>query len=55
MDPTANLEEQRRIATLKLTTGTWQDSDFHRLCELVEALDEWITQGGSLPVQWSEV
>ena len=49
MDPNANLAEQRRIAA-RFIDGL--SADTHRLVELVEALDRWISSGGSLPDAW---
>lgn len=54
MDPTANLEEQLRIARKILNddeAGMAHPGDV-RLAELVLSLDEWIAQGGFLPVPW---
>ncbi len=56
MDPTANLAEQRRIVA-RFIDGPADghetaSSDHARLCELVEALDEWLSRGGFLPDQW---
>lgn len=57
MDPKANLEEQRRIiAKLKKEwrsgMGYNDPEDVSRLIELSEALDQWLTRGGFLPVAW---
>lgn len=52
MDPNANLEEQLRLAGRMLTDGP-HDQDALRLCELVEALNEWIERGGFLPARWT--
>ena len=54
MDPTANLKEQRDLlrkfrARNRLTAG-----EAARLAELVDSLDEWISNGGFLPEQWSK-
>jgi hypothetical protein len=61
MDPTANLEEQLRIANA-LVDGDHDHSDPHemiadanRLAELVIALDGWITNGGFFPDSWAAV
>lgn len=49
MDPNAALEELRRI-TRRASAG-----DFERMCELVEALDGWISGGGFLPGGWANM
>jgi hypothetical protein len=51
MDPDAALEELRRI-TRRASEGEADPGDFDRLCELVEALDGWISGGGFLPEAW---
>jgi hypothetical protein len=56
MDPTANLQEQRLLAA-RLVEASDNDrpireEDIGRLAELVIALDEWISRGGSLPWPW---
>lgn len=54
MDPTANLEEQRRIRD-RIQSGE-RGTNFERLAmrlaDLQEALDDWIAGGGFLPEQW---
>lgn len=66
MDPNANLASQRSTVSQILTlwdhcndNGTLtEESEIqlahlaHRLAELVEALDGWITKGGALPAKW---
>lgn len=52
MDPTANLAEQRRIVE-RIVNGD-SSADWSRLAELVEALDNWISNGGFLPQQWAK-
>jgi hypothetical protein len=56
MDPNANLAEQRRIAERLIMNQIGREQerlhDAARLAELVEALDEWITNGGFLPDAW---
>jgi hypothetical protein len=57
MDPTANLEEQRRLASwLSENIGSGRDTTVkaERLAALVTALDEWISNGGFLPRQWDQ-
>lgn len=54
MDPDENLKEQRRIAKSVLDCeGDCDSGDLVRLCELVQALDEWISKGGFLPKRWA--
>lgn len=59
MDPTANLDEQRRLAK-RLTEHDYQFDDTemvndgYALAELVLALDEWISKGGFLPDSWEK-
>jgi len=48
MDPTAALMEIRSI-TKKLS-----EPDFERLCDLIDALDNWISSGGFLPEDWQK-
>lgn len=55
MDPDANLAEQRRI--IARVFGSRYDevndaADLDRLAELSQALDEWLSSGGSLPQAW---
>ena len=52
MDPNANLAEQRRIAARMIENDEDRPLLAYRLAELVEALDEWITNGGFLPSAW---
>jgi hypothetical protein len=54
MDPTANLREQLEIARAMLAKDSEHidTGDAVRLAELVEALNQWIANGGFLPVQW---
>lgn len=51
MDPNVTLERIRNI----LSTP-YQDSDgddlFSELCDLIEALDTWLSAGGFLPIAW---
>ena len=56
MDPNANLAEQRRIVA-RVTEGhdlVDHIHDLERLADLVEALDNWIVNGGCLPAAWSK-
>lgn len=58
MDPDANLAELLKLAAklqdfeMPPYSGGTDEHDVHRLCELVTALDEWITKGGFLPARW---
>jgi hypothetical protein len=54
MDPTANLAEQLRLSQrIQNAEDASQIADWaDRLATLVEALDEWIRNGGFLPDQW---
>ena len=58
MDPTANLNEQLVIAERimrHMDEDRYPDEqDARRLAELVEALHNWIRNGGFLPAQWSK-
>ena len=45
MDPDTTLREIRTLLAQK-------HFDRERLCELVRALDEWLTKGGTLPLAW---
>jgi hypothetical protein len=51
MDPNANLAEQRRI-TARFNEGLQEDGDAERLSDLVQALDEWMSNGGFPPEAW---
>jgi hypothetical protein len=56
MDPNANLDEQLGLArdlTEAIENGDeLEEDDVERLCDLVHALDGWITGGGFLPTRW---
>lgn len=59
MDPNANLVEQRRLAGFIKTEMERDEPNLkavqeasERLAELVEALDEWLANGGFLPQEW---
>lgn len=55
MDPNANLKEQLKLARVladrDASTGDLQDMGIE-LAELVLALNEWIINGGFLPLDW---
>ena len=50
MDPTANIDEQRRLAQ-RILDGEASEADVDRLAELVLALDEWRRKGGFDPYE----
>jgi hypothetical protein len=57
MDPTENLAEQLRLASLALDVGSYESVlalrvAHERLAELVEALNRWMSQGGAPPAAW---
>lgn len=58
MDPNACLAEIRRLLdqlanlNVKDWEGENQTGKVYRLCELVEALDGWLSKGGFLPHEW---
>lgn len=49
MDQNAALAEIRAI----LTNFSFGMDEAHRLAELVDGLDDWLTHGGSLPAEWT--
>lgn len=49
MDPDAALTEMRELAQSDLSEF---NEDIHRLAELFIGLDEWLSKGGFLPVDW---
>ena len=57
MDPNANLKEQREIVARLQDDDSYVDhadlsATAERLAQLVQALDEWLTQGGVAPLIW---
>jgi hypothetical protein len=56
MDPNATLEEMRRLAARLVGAECCEDATCHedaeRLGELVQAMDEWLCNGGSMPDEW---
>jgi hypothetical protein len=62
MDPNANLMEQLSIARADWTGKDTEEltpselsvlhAEHIRLCDLVESLDQWITNVGYLPERW---
>jgi hypothetical protein len=65
MDPNENLSEQRRLRQALLDTAPGMKINLsksplareyaRRLAELSEELDNWLSKGGFLPVQWASV
>jgi len=60
MDPTATLMEIRSIIAESGSEAQMAkplqelEDEFHRLCELMDALDNWISSGGFLPEDWQK-
>ncbi len=59
MDPNAALAELRRlVASNQVDVGLLEQDPaeverrLDRMCELVEALDNWVMGGGFLPFEW---
>jgi hypothetical protein len=52
MDPNATLQEIRELVSGILHDDEPTDERTDRLAELVQALDEWLSKRGFLPVQW---
>lgn len=52
MDPNENLKQQREIVN-RLLYGNPEENDGERLAELVEALDNWLSNQGFLPTDWN--
>jgi hypothetical protein len=57
MDPDENLREQRELrATIcgrRDRNEPVPDHEIERFCDVVEALDDWISTGGFLPDAWA--
>jgi hypothetical protein len=54
MDPNSTLEEIRRIIEDNFKSALPLDEDgSERLCDLINALDNWIVGGGFLPESWT--
>ena len=53
LNPDENLKRIREIITLSYKQELDED-DHAELIELVEGLDNWINNGGSLPTQWAK-
>ena len=57
MDPNANLKEQRELVR-KINNGELTETELaeaaERLGELVEALDQWMVNGGFAPRDWMQ-
>lgn len=55
MDVNETLETIRRLAAnFRDTNWPWDDTETDLLIEHIEALDEWISNGGFLPLQWRQ-
>lgn len=52
IDPTIALTEIRKIIGKPINSATDWQQEFESLSMWIEALDEWMTKGGFLPVQW---
>ncbi len=55
MDPDANLKELLELAEHLLDQDEPDSNDVDSLCELVQALDGWLSNGGFLPERWKPV
>jgi hypothetical protein len=51
MDPNEALQDIRATMAAYFNGDT---DDFEHILDRVEALDEWLSKGGSLPYAWSE-
>lgn len=53
MDPNAALQNIREMVSATLANADESTSEWLlELCESVDALDEWISNGGFLPAAW---
>ncbi len=52
MDPNENLKRQR-VLVKRILNSLRASEQSTELAELVEALDQWITNGGFLPKPWA--
>lgn len=53
MDPNQTLKEIREL-TNRMIHGSWGDpADALQLAEKVDDLNTWLSNGGSLPTDWS--
>jgi hypothetical protein len=52
MDPTATLKEIRTLLARYRENELLTDEEGDRLCELVAALDGWLSKGGGFPEPW---
>lgn len=50
MDPNKTLAAIREI--LYEESEATQEEDLQNLCDLMESLDEWLSNGGFLPADW---
>jgi len=53
MDPNACLERIRRLVKSQLQ-GDGDEDEYAELAEHCEALDEWLSKGGFVPLPWAE-
>lgn len=54
MDPNETLKRLRKLAKRIGSMAEPYDDDALELAELVDALDQWITNGGFLPRDWKK-
>lgn len=52
MDPDANLDALLELVNSVLDGHADVDDDYFEVCELVQAMDGWISNGGFLPKKW---
>ncbi len=55
MDPTVCLQEIRDLIVKVRDYDKCYDGDIDCLCELMDALDHWMTVGGFIPDQWKKI
>lgn len=51
MDPDTNLAEIRKLLSEHYREGT---TDYGRLADLVDSLDNWMAKGGFMPSSWEK-
>ena len=54
MDPNETLSTILRLVRQWRYNGEWDDNETHALIEHIEALDEWMNNGGFLPNGWAK-
>lgn len=55
MDPNAALAELRQLVAEHNELADYDSATLvrcDRMCELIEALDNWVMAGGFLPIEW---